>query len=228
MTDRTPAPESGGEPLDLDRQAREVTRGVRPGSRDGRETEVVTLTQSHPVGREQLWAACTTVEGLARWMPPVSGELREGGRYQLDGNAGGRILRCDPPRSFTATWEYGGDTSWVTATVEPDPDDTARARLTLEHASVPDPAFRARYGPGATGVGWDLALSALAAHLAGAAASAGPDSAATDPAYQRFVAATATAWAEQDIVAGSPAEAARDAGRRTTAFFTGAPEPGDG
>ena len=31
------------------------------------------------------------------------GDLRVGGRYQLEGNANGTILTCDPPREFTAT-----------------------------------------------------------------------------------------------------------------------------
>ena len=29
---------------------------------------------------------------------PISGDLRLGGRYQLQGNAGGEILVCEPPQ----------------------------------------------------------------------------------------------------------------------------------
>jgi hypothetical protein len=29
---------------------------------------------------------------------PISGELRVGGSFQLEGNAGGEILTCEPPR----------------------------------------------------------------------------------------------------------------------------------
>jgi hypothetical protein len=35
---------------------------------------------------------------------PISGDLRVGGRYRLEGNASGTIERWDPPRSFAATW----------------------------------------------------------------------------------------------------------------------------
>ena len=44
-----------------------------------------------------MWDACTDPERIGRWFLPVSGDLRLGGRYQLEGNAGGEILRCEPP-----------------------------------------------------------------------------------------------------------------------------------
>jgi uncharacterized protein YndB with AHSA1/START domain len=56
---------------------------------------------------------CTNPERIPRWFLPVSGELKEGGRYQLEGNAGGTITRCDPPHGFDATWEMGSDMSWI-------------------------------------------------------------------------------------------------------------------
>ena len=56
---------------------------------------------------------CTNPDRIRRWFLPVSGELKEGGRYQLEGNAGGTVSRCDPPHGFDATWEMGGNISWV-------------------------------------------------------------------------------------------------------------------
>ena len=47
------------------------------------------------------------------WFLPVTGDLRLGGRFQVEGNAGGVVERCDPPRSFAATWECGESTSWL-------------------------------------------------------------------------------------------------------------------
>lgn len=40
---------------------------------------------------------------------PVSGELRVGGAFQLEGNAGGEILACEPPNLVRLTW--GGPAS---------------------------------------------------------------------------------------------------------------------
>jgi uncharacterized protein YndB with AHSA1/START domain len=57
---------------------------------------------------EDLWEATTTPERLARWFLPVEGDLKLGGRYQLKGNAGGTITRCDPPEALDLTWEFGG------------------------------------------------------------------------------------------------------------------------
>lgn len=67
-----------------------------------------------------LWEATTTPERLARWFLPVEGDLKLGGRYQLEGNAGGTITRCDPPEALDMTWEFGGGTSWVNLRLAPD------------------------------------------------------------------------------------------------------------
>ena len=103
---------------------------------------------------------------------PVSGDLRLGGRYQLQGNAGGEITRCEPPRLLGVTWEFGGERSWVEVRLTA--EGAERTRLDLEHEAHVPPEFWDQYGPGAVGVGWDGALLGLGHHLLG-----GP---AVDPA----------------------------------------------
>ena len=110
-----------------------------------------------------MWDACTNPLRIPRWFLPVSGDLRLGGRYQLEGNAGGTIERCDPPRGFTATWEFGGRVSWIEVRVTAGAD--GRTRLEIEHLAPLDAAGWAEFGPGAVGVGWDMALVGLAIHL---------------------------------------------------------------
>ena len=78
-------------------------------------------------------------------------------------NAGGTIRACEAPRHLAVTWEYGGDTSLLPLDLVP---DTAGTGLCLTRV-VADDGHWQTYGPGATGVGWDLALLGLAAHLAG-------------------------------------------------------------
>src|SRR5699024_4285888 len=77
-----------------------------------------TLEQTYPAPLADVWAAVTTAERIQRWFLPVSGDLRPGGRYQFEGNAGGEILACEPPADGTAevavTWELMGAVSWVT------------------------------------------------------------------------------------------------------------------
>src|SRR5712691_6844727 len=112
---------------------------------------------------EDVWDACTNPERIPRWFLPVSGELRLGGRYQLEGNAGGTVETCDPPRGFTATWEFGGEVSWIELQLSPEAN--GRTRFALVHiARVYDERW-AEFGPGAVGVGWDLALMGLGLHL---------------------------------------------------------------
>ena len=40
-------------------------------------------------------------------VPAGTGELKEGGHYQLEGNAGGTVTSCDKPHGYAATWEMG-------------------------------------------------------------------------------------------------------------------------
>jgi uncharacterized protein YndB with AHSA1/START domain len=174
---------------------------------------------------EDLWDALTTPERLARWFLRVDGDLRPGGRYQLQGNAGGTITRCDPPRALDLTWEFAGATSWVQLRLAPERN---QARLTLEHIAhkdgIGDEHLR-KYGPGATGIGWDLALHALKQH------AARPE-VVIDPAAfhawtvsgegKAFIRACGDAWAEAHIASGADPGEARAQAERTIAFYTGA------
>ena len=70
--------------------------------------------------KADLWDAVTSSERIPRWFLPITGELKVGGSYQLEGHASGTVLSCDPPKSFTATWEYGGNVSWVDVNISGD------------------------------------------------------------------------------------------------------------
>jgi uncharacterized protein YndB with AHSA1/START domain len=110
---------------DVTHDINDVHRQVgRRAFREG-EARVVTVARSYGAPLEDVWDACTNAERIPRWLLPVSGELRLGGRYQLEGNAGGVIERCDPPRGFTATWEYGGEVSWIELRLTPTTSPTS-------------------------------------------------------------------------------------------------------
>lgn len=120
---------------------------------------------------EDVWSACTDPDRLARWLAPVEGDLRLGGSFQLTGNAGGEILRCEEPRLLKVTWALGpGMVTEVEVRLAP--DDAGGTVFELEHASpaeVVDELVRT-YGPGGTigiGGGWDLALLGLDRLLGG-------------------------------------------------------------
>jgi uncharacterized protein YndB with AHSA1/START domain len=180
---------------------------------------MITVARSFPDPVEEVWDACTTAERIQRWLMPVSGELRLGGRYQLEGNAGGVVERCDPPRSFDATWEYGGDVSWIELRLEPEGDGT---RFTLEHIAHVDDARWTEFGPGAVGVGWDSMLLGLVLHLEGDASIIPAEAMAwlASPEGVRFVTESSAAWCAAAIAAGEEPAAAEAAAKRTTAAYT--------
>lgn len=90
-----------------------VERRVIRGERDGEPTKIVILRRRYDADVDQVWDAFSNAERLPRWFLPVSGELRLGGRYQFEGNAGGVIETCRRPELIKVTWEYEGDLSWV-------------------------------------------------------------------------------------------------------------------
>ncbi|HWG13192.1 MAG TPA: SRPBCC family protein, partial [Streptosporangiaceae bacterium] len=94
-------------------QRRDEVRGHVTGTQrivtvGGDTDRAMTLRRHYRASVDDVWQACTDPERLARWLTPVSGDLRPGGRFQLQGNAGGEILRCEPPRVLTVTWEAPG------------------------------------------------------------------------------------------------------------------------
>jgi uncharacterized protein YndB with AHSA1/START domain len=182
--------------------------------------QTLSLSRTYDAPVEDVWDACTNPERIPRWFLPVSGELRLGGRFQLEGNASGTIERCDPPHGFAATWEFGESVNRTELRLEPSAGGTL---LTLRH-DVPDDDQWRRFGPGAVGVGWDMAETALERHLTSGEAVDPQQAAAwfASPEGREFVAASGHAWAEAHAAGGADAEVARAAAEATVAAYTGA------
>lgn len=190
----------------------------------GKPALVAVAIRSYPTTVEDLWEAITTPERLARWFLPVEGELKLGGRYQLKGNAGGTITRCERPGALDVTWEFMGGTSWVNLRLAPDPNG---ARLTLEHIAHKDgigEEHLKKYGPGAVGVGWDLGLYGLELHLANPAAARDHEAIeawTTSSDGKAFMRASGEAWGAAHAASGEDAAEARARAARTIAFYLG-------
>jgi uncharacterized protein YndB with AHSA1/START domain len=208
--------------IDVTHQISAVTRTVGSRTLDAGEARVVTITQTYKADVDDVWNACTDPERIPRWFLPVSGELRLGGKYQLEGNAGGTVERCDPPHSFTATWEYGGEISWIEVRFASDGSD--RTRFTLEHVAHVDDERWAEFGPGAVGVGWDGMVLGLALHVetGGGMDPAEAQAWMGSPEGVQFMKESSEAWYTAAVAAGETEEAARAAADRTTAAYTGA------
>lgn len=207
-------------------QINAVERRIGSRTLPAGQARVMTISQTYDAPVEDVWDACTSAERIPRWFLPVSGDLKLGGRYQLEGNAGGTVERCDPPHSFAATWEMGGEVSWIEVRLTE--AGAGRTRFELEHVAHVDDQRWAEYGPGAVGVGWDGALLGLASHLAADGSGVTPDQAVAwmgSDEGRWFMTESSARWTEASIAAGTPADEAHAAGDRVTAFYTGAPTP---
>jgi uncharacterized protein YndB with AHSA1/START domain len=202
---------------------REVGRREFP-SGDGR---TVVLRRTYGAAIEDVWDAITNPDRLKRWFLPVSGDLRLGGKYQIEGNAGGEIMRCEPPRLLTVTWIFGDPDEAGASEVEVrlSSDTGGETVFELEHAATTDPDRWTEYGPGAVGVGWDLTLLGLALHLRGETIE-DPEAWQTSPEAVRCMTDSSNAWAAANEAAGATSAEAAAAAANTTAFYSPRPEAG--
>ena len=186
--------------FDAESHLGDAERFVSLLERDGRPASAVTLSRSYATTVEDLWDAVTNGERIPRWAMPISGELELGGRYQLEGNAGGTITECEPLSRFSVTWEFAGDLSWVELRISDEGADSPR--LSVTHTAHLSPHWD-EYGPGAVGVGWELALVGLALHLEHPDEPK-PDEIefVTSPEGKAFITGSSEAWGQAAIEAG--------------------------
>ncbi|MET0493540.1 MAG: SRPBCC domain-containing protein [Actinoplanes sp.] len=208
---------------DVQKQIDAVTRTTGRRKQEDGELRVSTVSQVYDTDLDDLWDVVTNAERIPRWFLPISGDLREGGKYQFEGNAGGTVSRCDKPNGFDATWEFGGMVSWIEVRLTPEGPD--RTRFTLEHyGNVPDEMWD-QFGPAATGMGWDSGLLGLGLYLSDTESGLTPETAAawvgTDEG-KLFMRLSSEAWAEAAIADGTDPAAARERSERCYGAYTGA------
>lgn len=162
-----------------------------------------------------VWRACVDPGRLRQWFLPVSGTLRLGGRYQLEGNAHGEILRCEPPKHLLVSWIFGdAGPSFVQVRLNAVDGGTM---FELTHSGLDDDQHWNQFGPGAVGVGWDLTILGLGLHLAGLV---NPKGWGSSREAHEFMAASAVAWGAAHERAGEdPARAAAAAERATAVYL---------
>ena len=190
-------------------------RTVLTGRDDsGAETATVVVERRYPYAIDELWDAVTNPERLPRWFAPVSGDLHEGGRYAIEGNASGTITTCTPPEKLELTWEFGGGISWVTAVLTAVGEQTD---LRVEHLAEVTDHWR-MYGAGAGGVGWDLFLYGLDEYLRTDEAVAQREQ---GPEIADFIRESGRAWCVAEVASGESEAAAQERRDKTIAFYTG-------
>ena len=196
--------------IDIASQLKAIHRQVEqqlPADGSGERVSVL-LRRGYDAPIDDVWDAVTQPDRIKRWLMPISGELRVGGSFQLEGNAGGEILTCEPPRLLKVT--FGAPTSIVEVRLTPDGDgDTV---LELEH-TVPIEIAQSGAGALYVGPGWDGALLGLGLFLRGEAVG-DPVAAANSPEAQEFSKQSVHAWAE----------VVKDSGTATAEQLAGATE----
>jgi uncharacterized protein YndB with AHSA1/START domain len=207
--------------VDVDHQINAVRRTVGTRTIDIGEAHVVTISQAYDTDPADLWDAVTNIERIPRWLMPITGDLTVGGTYQLKDHAGGSILTCDPPKNFTATWEYGGNVSWIDVSISNLGPD--HARLVVEHIAQVDDETSRKFGPGAIGMGWDSMLLGLALHLSTGESvdpSEGQQWLGTEDG-RRFLTLSGEGWYAANVASGEEPAVAREAADRCLKAYLG-------
>ena len=205
--------------FDIERHLGAVKRSVSSVERGGKAAKAVTLVRDYPTTIDDLWDALTNDERIPRWFLPVSGNLKLGGRYQFEGNAGGDITNCEVPTFLSVTWEWQGDISWLEVRLTKNGENSSQ--LSLIHTAMVS-EFWTEYGPGATGVGWELGLVELEFHVIDPNAPKMDEVQFTSSSEGRtFMTQCSEDWGKASIAAGTDSAEALEAAKNTTAFYTG-------
>lgn len=173
--------------IDIAKQIGAISRQVGQQHSEAGEIVRVTMERRYPAEAADVWQAITDPERVSRWLLPVTGDFRQGGSFQLEGNAGGDIVTCEPPRHLMVT--FGAETSIIEVLLSGDGDQTL---LTLTH-SVPIELAGSATGALYVGPGWDGALLGLGLYLAGEV-SGDPVAAANSPEVQSFNVRSIQEW----------------------------------
>lgn len=195
-----------------------VQREVEEIIREENTMRKVSLKRDYATNSEDLWDALTNPGRLQNWFLPVSGELAPGGHYALKGNASGEILTCDAPKHFSLTWIFGDNVSYVDVTITAITPETSR--LQLSHTMTKDDHWD-QFGPGATGVGWELGFLGLDTHLGFQDKRFAEASWMETDECKQLMRQSSEAWKDAHIVSGEDPSIANSQHLRTAGFFTG-------
>ncbi len=211
--------------IDIVRQIEATHREVGEGRIAAGVGRAVRLQREYDAPIDEVWDAVTNPARIRRWFLPISGDFRVGGRYQLEGNAGGEIVACERPNRLQLTWVYGmaaspEDVSEVEIRLSSLSEE--RTRFELEHTAVVPEDRWAEFGPGAVGVGWDGGVLGLALHLQGGSID-DPIAWQMSAEGREFFTRSSVAWGEANRASGADPDAVARAVANTTAFY--APDP---
>jgi uncharacterized protein YndB with AHSA1/START domain len=208
--------------IDVVHEIDAIQRSLTDGRLGDADARVLTLRRTYDAPIEDVWDALTNPARIGRWFMPISGDYRVGGRYQLEGNAGGEIQACERPNRFRITWVYGDGAesgiSEVEVRLSPAGEDATN--FEMEHIAVVPEETWPMYGPGAVGVGWDMGLLGLGLHLATGETVADPTAWQLSDEGRDFATRSSQAWGAANVAAGADPDVAATGVANTIAFYT--------
>lgn len=220
VTESLPVVDAVRRALEIDEQIPADATGP-DGTR--RVRAVLTLTTNIDCAPARLWPLLTVPRELERWFGPISGELREGGRFEAPGGARGSILQVQEPHRLSLTWGQGEQEHPLLLRLDPEDDGTTQ--LVLRRTIELEAEEFERTGPGALALDWEIVLLALAAHTDGWHATCQvPVPAPTTrwrhgPQGAQHARAWAVRWAAEAIAAGVEESVARQGESETLRRF---------
>lgn len=173
--------------IDIAKQVAAVQRVVSQHSIDCGPWVSLLLRRHYPAPIRGVWGALAEPDRLRRWFLPVTGDLREGGRFRLEGYADGEVLRCAPPRLLKMT--FGSDAGVVELRLS---EMDGGCGFEMMH-SVPLALDGSGAGALTVGPGWDVSLLALDGFLRGEYFD--PVEWENSPEVQEFSRQAISAWA---------------------------------
>lgn len=230
-----------------------VSRSVEVERGDGTVALTARLRTTLGGAPSELWPELTEADRLAQWYGPVEIDPAQSDPTESDpterdltgsesaaatpetdgagartfrtvGGAHGRVLALAPPHQLDLTWEYADNVDRLEIRLDPEEDGTSR--LTLQQiARLPEATFDA-FGPGAVGIGWDIAILGFVART-GAWRELRLDVPVASPAWLAspegadIVRAWSIRWAAASVAAGTDEDAARRAENETTRAYGG-------
>lgn len=199
--------------------AKAIIRKVEADCKDKQGTYAAISYSFYNTKIDDLWEALSSKERIPRWFTHVEGDLKIGGTFQIKDNASGTILQCQAPNSLSFTWEFAKDVSWVDLALTSTGENNCQLRL--QHQALAQGTHFSTYGPGATGIGWDLALVSLL-HYIHTQETLNEDEILASSSYKDFVSLAAKEWGNAAINAGFDQESSQTQVKACEEFYWGA------
>jgi len=139
----------------------EQERGLRVLGERSDGTFQVSVSRTISASDEQIYDAFTSEEILPRWFGDrASIDLREGGRYDMDGGDVGEYRRLVYPKRIRMTWENAKAYPNTVVEIAITPKSTEKSSVTIQHMKLPSEKAREDMREG-----WSWALTSLKSYL---------------------------------------------------------------